>query len=74
MGRSPSLNGDVRGAPVCSEMTSSVIAALTVEKEVKARLTLTAFGGVLNPEQGPESEDEMDDVEDEMDDVEGVQG
>ena len=38
-------------------------------------------GGVLNPEQGPESEDEMDDVEDEMDDVEdemddveGVQG
>ena len=44
MGRSPSWNGDVRNTPFCLEMTSGVIVALTVEKEVKARLTLMAFG------------------------------
>ena len=43
MGPSPSLSGDVRSAPLCSKMTSSVIAALTVEKEVKARLKLMTF-------------------------------
>ena len=44
MGRSPPLNWDVRGAPLCLGMTSGVVTALTVEKELKARQTLMAFG------------------------------
>ena len=63
MGWSLSLSGDIRGAPLCSKMTSGVIAALTGEGSESSSEVDDVRDRVLNPKQGPESEDEMDDVE-----------
>ena len=62
-----SSNGDVRGEP-CLAITSGLITALQRLNYGEASESSSSDvdgvrGKFLNPEQGPESEDEMDDVE-----------